>query len=74
MSGYAPVWLDWKLGQVLRPEHFRALEGSISERSRLLVELDGLPRTGLVRLLWRDGLLRNTGELLVGSGDAEPRR
>jgi predicted component of type VI protein secretion system len=41
------------------------LEGSISARAGQLVELDGLPRTGVARLSWNEEQLLRAGEVRV---------
>ncbi|MCK6545282.1 type VI secretion system baseplate subunit TssK [Myxococcota bacterium] len=42
----------WTIGQILLPEHFRALEGALSRESALRGGSSGLPAYGLTRLAW----------------------
>ncbi len=42
----------WRIGQVLTPPHFRALEESLSAESFVHGALPGLPAYGLARLAW----------------------
>lgn len=42
----------WRVGQVLRPKHLRALEDALSEEARRRARSDGLPAHGLARLDW----------------------
>ncbi len=56
----------WRIGQVLTPPHFRALEGSLSAESFVHGALVGLPAYGLLRLAWNGdaptkGVLTVTG-------------
>lgn len=73
----------WTIGQILLPEHFRALEDSLSRQSSIHGNASGLPAYGLTRLEWngpepRGGLLeveevqwiRSDGDVLDVPGNA----
>jgi len=74
----------WSVGQVLLPEHFRALESSLAGEAGRRVDLLGLPANGLAVLEWngdapRGGVLSvralsfvlPTGELVEAPGNAD---
>lgn len=42
----------WKIGQVLLPQHFKALEDALTADAAIRSSTAGLPMTGLLRLEW----------------------
>lgn len=74
----------WSIGQVLLPEHFRALEGSLASEAARRVDFLGLPAYGIATLKWngddpKGGLLLireiavilPAGELIESPGNAD---
>jgi type VI secretion system protein ImpJ len=65
----------WSVGQVLLPEHFRALEASLSTEAAARIDLLGLPTHGVARLEWNGDDLRggvlylHAARLVLHSGE-----
>ncbi len=65
----------WSVGQVLLPEHFRALEASLSAEGAARIDLLGLPTHGVARLEWNGDDLRggvlylHAARLVLHSGE-----
>ncbi|HKO53053.1 MAG TPA: type VI secretion system baseplate subunit TssK [Polyangiaceae bacterium] len=43
---------QWRIGQVLLPEHFKGLESALTADAALRSSASGLPTTGLLQLAW----------------------
>lgn len=79
----AIAMVNWQLGQILLPDHLRALEGSLIGTAATQIAATGLPHHGLARLEWSgarpaEGLvevhglvwIRRDGEVIAVPGNA----
>jgi len=65
MSEHLLARVRWGMGQVLRPEHFRALEETLLAHHSARANLINLPEVGVVRLSWQSTRLRVDGHLAI---------
>lgn len=65
MSNHPLARVRWSMGQVLRPEHFRALEDSVLTHTRARTSQLSLPDVGVVALQWQAAPLRVDGRLTL---------
>ncbi|WP_437973474.1 type VI secretion system baseplate subunit TssK [Sorangium sp. So ce295] len=61
--------IAWRIGQVLRPEDFEALEEALAEEARARGEIPGLPSYGWLALAWDAGEL-SRGALRIDEAQA----
>lgn len=61
--------IAWRIGQVLRPEDFEALEEALAEEARARGEIPGLPSYGWLALAWDAGELAR-GALRIDEAQA----
>lgn len=66
MSTHKLAPVRWELGQILLPEHFKAMHASLLAELRLRAAVSGLPCYGVAELAWNEEALKR-GQLAVRS-------